>query len=106
MANIAEWGTKHGLTEVQLPVQAMESRLVLARALAKMWFGVFLRMRVPTDAWLLEGLAAHLEGVFVRTFLGRNELLYRCAPLWPSPSCFDATREGGGGRGWETEQAD
>eukprot|EP00884_Botryococcus_braunii_P001118 jgi/Botrbrau1/11006/Bobra.101_1s0004.1 len=57
--------------------QAMESWLVLARALAQMWFGMFLRMRAPTDAWLLEGLVGHLEGIFIRTFLGRNELFFR-----------------------------
>lgn len=47
-------------------------------ALARQWFGVFMRPRAPADAWLLTGLAGWLEGHFVRTFQGANELSYRC----------------------------
>lgn len=50
-----------------------------ARALARQWFGMWLRPRAPADAWLLEGLAGYLEDLFVRRFMGRNELLYRRA---------------------------
>jgi hypothetical protein len=58
----------------------MEARLACARALARQWFGVWLRPRAPADEWLLEGLAGYLEDVYVRRFMGRNELLYRCGP--------------------------
>jgi hypothetical protein len=60
--------------------QAMEARLAGARALARQWFGAWLRPRAPADEWLLEGLAGYLEDVYVRRFMGRNELLYRCGP--------------------------
>lgn len=36
-----------------------------------------MRPRAPADAWLLAGLAGWLEGQFVRTFQGANELQYR-----------------------------
>ena len=58
---------------------AMEARVAGARALARQWFGVWLRPAAPADAWLLEGLAGYLEDLFVRRFMGRNELAYRRA---------------------------
>ena len=57
--------------------QAIEARRGIAAALARQWFGVFMRPRAPADAWLLAGLAGWLEGQFVRTFQGANELQYR-----------------------------
>ena len=60
-----------------LPLQAIEARRATAAALARQWFGVFMRPRTPADAWLLAGLAGWLEGQFVRTFQGANELAYR-----------------------------
>ncbi len=47
------------------------------RALARQWFGVWIRPKIPADEWLLEGLAGYLENLFVAKYLGRNELLYR-----------------------------
>lgn len=58
--------------------QAIESWRAIVAALARQWFGVFMRPRTPADAWLLAGLAGWLEGQFVRTFRGANELSYRC----------------------------
>jgi hypothetical protein len=58
-------------------VQAIEARRATVAALARQWFGVFMRPRAPADAWLLAGLAGWLEGQFVRTFQGANELAYR-----------------------------
>ncbi len=57
--------------------QAVESWLVLVRALARQWFGVWIRPKNPADEWLLEGLAGYLENLFIAKYLGRNELLYR-----------------------------
>ncbi len=56
---------------------AMESRVALAAALARQWFGVLLVPRQPQDVWVAEGLAAHLEDLFVSKLLGHNELAYR-----------------------------
>lgn len=56
---------------------SVESRLALASGLAHQWFGCLLLPRTPEDAWLVAGLAAHLEGQFVRQWLGSNELAYR-----------------------------
>ena len=74
-------------------MQAMESRLAIAYAVARQWFGVLIRPRTPADTWLVEGLAGYLHDLFLRRFLGKNELRYRCSPtlmdlhlparLWP-----------------------
>lgn len=58
-------------------LQAIESRLVIVRALAEQWFGVFMRAKAPADNWLLMGLAGWLEDQFVKKFMGRNEYIYR-----------------------------
>ena len=57
--------------------QAIESRIALAGALARQWFGVLMVPKGPEDVWIAEGLAGHLEDLFVRKFLGQNELAYR-----------------------------
>ncbi len=58
-------------------MQAVESRLKIARVLAEQWFGVFMRAKTQADAWLLKGLAGWLEDQFVRKFMGKNEYVYR-----------------------------
>ena len=58
-------------------LQAVDSMLALVKALAQQWMGVWLRPRVPSDDWLLQGLAAHLTNLFIAKYLGRNELLFR-----------------------------
>ena len=60
-------------------MQAVESRIALAGALAQQWFGVLTRPRTPKDAWLVHGLAGYLRDVWVRKALGRNEVRYRSA---------------------------
>ena len=65
--------------------QGMESRLAIAYAVARQWFGVLIRPRTPADAWLVEGLAGYLHDLFLRRFLGKNELRYRCMPMLPPP---------------------
>ncbi|KAL0042600.1 hypothetical protein WJX79_004833 [Trebouxia sp. C0005] len=57
--------------------QGIESRLAIAYAVAQQWFGVLMRPRTPADAWLVEGLAGYLHDLFLRRFLGKNELRYR-----------------------------
>jgi len=51
--------------------------LALVRALAQQWMGVWLRPKVPSDDWLLQGLCAHLTNLFIGKYLGRNEILFR-----------------------------
>ena len=55
----------------------MESRCKLAAALSRQWFGVLMVPQAPEDSWVLEGLAGILEDLFVRKFLGQNELAFR-----------------------------
>jgi hypothetical protein len=59
--------------------QAVDAWLAMVRGLAAQWFGMWVRPKAPADAWLLEGLAAYLEHLFISRFLGRNEAAYRCA---------------------------
>lgn len=58
-------------------MQGIESRLAIAYAVAQQWFGGLMRPRTPADAWLVEGLAGYLHDLFLRRFLGKNELRYR-----------------------------
>ena len=55
----------------------MEVRLGMAHAVAHQWFGALMRPRTPADAWLVEGLAGYLTDLFLRRFLGKNELRFR-----------------------------
>ncbi|XP_058078257.1 transcription initiation factor TFIID subunit 2 isoform X2 [Magnolia sinica] len=57
--------------------QTIDTRIKLAYALARQWFGVFITAEAPTDEWLLEGLAGFLTDSFVKRFLGNNEARYR-----------------------------
>lgn len=49
-------------------------------AVARQWFGAFMRPRAASDQWLIVGLAGWLEGQIVKGFQGRTELLYRSGP--------------------------
>lgn len=62
-------------------MQAMEVRIAAARAVAHQWFGVLMRPRTPADAWLVEGLAGYFADLFLRRFLGKNELRFRSGML-------------------------
>ncbi|KAG0458321.1 hypothetical protein HPP92_023158 [Vanilla planifolia] len=57
--------------------QTIETRVKLAYALAKQWFGVYITAEEPSDEWLLEGLAGFLTDSFIKRFLGNNEARYR-----------------------------
>ncbi|KAI3976872.1 hypothetical protein MKX01_008730 [Papaver californicum] len=57
--------------------QTLETRVKLAYALARQWFGVYITAETPNDEWLLDGLACYLTDTFVKRFLGNNEARYR-----------------------------
>ncbi|XP_059641043.1 transcription initiation factor TFIID subunit 2 isoform X2 [Cornus florida] len=57
--------------------QTIETRIKLAYALARQWFGVYITAESPNDEWLLDGLAGFLTDSFMKRFLGNNEARYR-----------------------------
>eukprot|EP00268_Persea_americana_P000193 TRINITY_DN10075_c0_g2_i16.p1 TRINITY_DN10075_c0_g2~~TRINITY_DN10075_c0_g2_i16.p1 ORF type:complete len:575 (-),score=125.59 TRINITY_DN10075_c0_g2_i16:2665-4389(-) len=57
--------------------QTIDTRIKLAYALARQWFGMFITAEAQNDEWLLDGLAGFLTDSFVKQFLGINEARYR-----------------------------
>ncbi|XP_061373985.1 transcription initiation factor TFIID subunit 2 isoform X2 [Gastrolobium bilobum] len=57
--------------------QTIDTRIKLAYALARQWFGVYITPEAPTDEWLLDGLAGFLTDFFIKKCLGNNEARYR-----------------------------
>ncbi|XP_043715873.1 transcription initiation factor TFIID subunit 2 isoform X2 [Telopea speciosissima] len=57
--------------------QTIDTRIKLAFALARQWFGVYITAEAPNDEWLLDGLAGFLTDSFIKRFLGNNEARYR-----------------------------
>ncbi|WOL20068.1 hypothetical protein Cni_G28870 [Canna indica] len=57
--------------------QTIDTRVKLAYALARQWFGVYITADEPTDEWLLEGLAGFLTDTYIKHFLGNNEARYQ-----------------------------
>ncbi|XP_010265284.1 PREDICTED: transcription initiation factor TFIID subunit 2 isoform X2 [Nelumbo nucifera] len=57
--------------------QTIDTRIKLAYALARQWFGVYITAEAPNDEWLLDGLAGFLTDSFIKRFLGNNEARYR-----------------------------
>ncbi|PHT47203.1 Transcription initiation factor TFIID subunit 2 [Capsicum baccatum] len=57
--------------------KTIDTRIKLAYALARQWFGVYITPEAPTDDWLLDGLAGFLTDIFIKKFLGNNEARYR-----------------------------
>ncbi|XP_019244143.1 PREDICTED: transcription initiation factor TFIID subunit 2 isoform X1 [Nicotiana attenuata] len=57
--------------------KTIETRIKLAYALARQWFGVYITPEAPNDDWLLDGLAGFLTDIFIKRFLGNNEARYR-----------------------------
>ncbi|KAL4197387.1 hypothetical protein AMTRI_Chr04g188050 [Amborella trichopoda] len=57
--------------------QTFGTRIKLAYALARQWFGMFITAERPNDGWLLEGLAGFLTDTFIKRSLGNNEARYR-----------------------------
>lgn len=57
--------------------KTIDTRIKLAYALARQWFGVYITAEAPNDEWLLDGLAGFLTDSFVKQSLGNNEARYR-----------------------------
>lgn len=57
--------------------QTIDTRVKLAYALARQWFGVYITPESPNDEWLLEGLAGCLADFFIKKHLGNNEARYQ-----------------------------
>ncbi|KAK9786681.1 hypothetical protein WJX73_000735 [Symbiochloris irregularis] len=69
--------SEEALQEPLAVEQAMHAHTALAGALARLWMGVALRPKVPSDEWVARGLAAWLLDGYIRKTFGLNELLYR-----------------------------
>ncbi|GAU19050.1 hypothetical protein TSUD_193870, partial [Trifolium subterraneum] len=57
--------------------QTIDTRVKLAYALARQWFGVYITPESPNDEWLLEGLAGFLADFYIKKHLGNNEARYQ-----------------------------
>ncbi|XP_044947352.1 transcription initiation factor TFIID subunit 2 isoform X3 [Hordeum vulgare subsp. vulgare] len=57
--------------------QIIGTRIKLAYALARQWFGIYTSAEEPNDEWLLDGLAGFLTDLFIKRYLGNNEARYR-----------------------------
>ncbi|KAH7528799.1 hypothetical protein FEM48_Zijuj05G0110600 [Ziziphus jujuba var. spinosa] len=57
--------------------QTIDTRIKLAYALARQWFGAYITPEAPNDEWLLEGLAGFMTDLFIKKYLGNNEARYR-----------------------------
>ncbi|ESW27142.1 hypothetical protein PHAVU_003G177400 [Phaseolus vulgaris] len=57
--------------------QTIDTRVKLAYALARQWFGVYITPEAPNDEWLLDGLAGFLTDFYIKKHLGNNEARYR-----------------------------
>uniref|UniRef100_A0A453KT27 Transcription initiation factor TFIID subunit 2 n=1 Tax=Aegilops tauschii subsp. strangulata TaxID=200361 RepID=A0A453KT27_AEGTS len=57
--------------------QIIGTRIKLAYALARQWFGIYTSAEEPNDDWLLDGLAGFLTDLFIKRYLGNNEARYR-----------------------------
>ncbi|GER29049.1 transcription initiation factor TFIID subunit 2 [Striga asiatica] len=69
--------SSHLLFDEKIIDQNIETRIRLAYALARQWFGVYITPEAPTDEWLLDGLAGFLTDSYIKRFLGNNEARYR-----------------------------
>ncbi|XP_064954623.1 transcription initiation factor TFIID subunit 2-like isoform X1 [Musa acuminata AAA Group] len=67
----------HILFDDRVIDQTIDTRIKLAYALARQWFGVFITAHEPTDEWLLDGLAGFLTDTYIKHSLGNNEARYR-----------------------------
>ncbi|CAA6664856.1 unnamed protein product [Spirodela intermedia] len=56
--------------------ETIETRIKLACALARQWFGVYIIAETPNDEWLVDGIAGFLTDSFIKRFLGNNEARY------------------------------
>ncbi|KQJ90190.1 hypothetical protein BRADI_4g29947v3 [Brachypodium distachyon] len=65
------------LNEEKVIDQIIDTRIKLAYALARQWFGIYTSAEEPNDEWLLDGLAGFLTEIFIKRYLGNNEARYR-----------------------------
>lgn len=65
------------LCDVTSVEQSQRARLDQAWALARQWFGQFVRPASPGDMWLVQGLAAWLQEQFIKKYMGRTEVALR-----------------------------
>ncbi|CAC5377567.1 TAF2 [Mytilus coruscus] len=56
--------------------QTIETRTLMAAAVAEQFFGCFLSMASWPDAWLTVGIAKYLAGLFIKNKFGNNEYRY------------------------------
>ncbi|KAI5667609.1 hypothetical protein M9H77_17462 [Catharanthus roseus] len=52
--------------------QTIDTRVKLAFALARQWFGLYITFEAPSDGWLLDGLAGFRTDTFIKRFLGKK----------------------------------
>ena len=64
------------LEEVSI-LNAIDSRLILARAVASQWFGNVIRPATIEDYWMVKGLSELLTSKFASKNFGENEALYQ-----------------------------
>ncbi|KAF8963874.1 hypothetical protein BDZ97DRAFT_1701052 [Flammula alnicola] len=57
--------------------QAMETRHALGHALACQWAGINIIPKSWSDLWLVNGLALHITGLFMRKLFGNNDYRFR-----------------------------
>ncbi|GLJ49640.1 hypothetical protein SUGI_1053220 [Cryptomeria japonica] len=69
--------SSHILFDERVIDQVISTRIKLAHALARQWFGIFITPETATDGWLLDGLAGFLTDIFIKRYLGNNEARYR-----------------------------
>ena len=65
------------LTHPTFNTALMESRVHIASAIARQWFGGVVVPANTTDCWVVEGLAQYLAGAYVKSLTGMNELSFR-----------------------------
>lgn len=57
--------------------QALETRQLLAHALAVQWVGINIIQKAWSDTWLINGLSLFISGLFWRRLMGNNEYRFR-----------------------------
>jgi len=65
------------LVDAALNSALLESRIHIATAIARQWFGGVVVPADTTDSWVVEGLAQYLAGEYIKSLAGMNELAFR-----------------------------
>ncbi|KAK4749006.1 hypothetical protein SAY87_026455 [Trapa incisa] len=69
--------SSHMLYDEKIIDKTIDTRIKLAYALARQWFGVYISPASPDDEWLLDGLAVYLTDSYIKKHLGNNEARYQ-----------------------------